>query len=67
MQNHVMDFVQSRAEIRQFFQVQVQVQFITHMQLKIIVTMITKFKAAHGEEAHKETTGLIYYEPTQYR
>ena len=29
--------------------------------------MIIKVKAAHGEEAHKETTGLIYYEPPQYR
>ena len=23
--------------------------------------MITKVKAAHGEEAHKETAGLTYY------
>ena len=30
-------------------------------------TMMIKAKAAHGEEAHKETTGLIYYEPPQYR
>ena len=29
--------------------------------------MITKVKAAHGKEAHKETTELIYYEPPQYR
>ena len=29
--------------------------------------MITKVKAAHGEEDHKETTGFIYYEPSQYR
>ena len=35
--------------------------------MKIILTMITKVMAAHGEEAHKETTGLIYYEPPQYR
>ena len=29
--------------------------------------MITKVQGAHGEEAHKETTWLIYYEPPQYR
>ena len=29
--------------------------------------MIILVKAAHGEEAHKETTALIYYEPPQYR
>ena len=49
------------------FQVQVQVQVISHIQIKKLLTMITKVKAAHGEEAHKETTGFIYYEPPQYR
>ena len=39
----------------------------SHIQIKIILTMVTKVKAAHGEEAHKETTGLIYYESPQYR
>ena len=29
--------------------------------------MIITIKAAHGEEAHKETTALIYYEPPQHR
>ena len=29
--------------------------------------MIIIVKAAHGEEAHKETTGLIYNEPPQDR
>ena len=41
---------------------QIQVQFISHIQIKITLTiMITKVKAAHGEEAQKETTRLIYY------
>ena len=44
-----------------------QVQFISNIQVKILFTMIIKVKAAHGEEAHKETTGLIYYESPQYR
>ena len=29
--------------------------------------MIIIVKAAHGEEAHKETTALIYYESPQYK
>ena len=44
-----------------------QVQFISHVQIKIILSMITKVKTVHVEEAHEETTGLIYYEPPQYR
>ena len=47
--------------------VQTQVQFISHIQIKIILPMITKVKAAHGEEALKETTGLIRYETPEYR
>ena len=47
--------------------IQVQVQFISHIQIKRILTMISKVKAANGEEAHKETTGLIYYYPPQYK
>ena len=34
---------------------------------KIILTMIIIVKTVHGEEARKETTELIYYEPPQYR
>ena len=29
--------------------------------------MIIKVKAAYGEKAHKEITGLTCYEPPQYR
>ena len=38
----------------------VQVQFISNIQIKIILTIITKVKAAHGEEARKETTRGLY-------
>ena len=29
--------------------------------------MMVNVNTAHGEEAHKETTGLMYYELPQYR